>query len=335
MPASIILSRILTYIIANSRTVTNRQARLGAGRSRVFVESGFNLEDFLAFFFLRVLAFSLGVLTINLEALSFSRLFSFQRFSIILLVLVSLIKALLSYSSRVLFIYYLVANQVYLLQNPITLSFIIFSIQPFQRSLPTSFLVTSTRLLILVRYSLSSLVFRSFRYTLVSLQYLLQGPRLVASSYLLLIYPISSSAANSSLLNSLFSSTLFYLRFSGIKVTFYTFLLLFFFFLEDLEDFLVSFKGVLITFLKLFIVSQILFLVFLGIRLISQGFSLSSLVRLKDLFLARLMRIISFLLGGRIEGLSQAGLLLLLSNPLREPLGLQTSSSKSATLSSS
>jgi len=77
MPASIILSRILVYIIANSGTVTNRRARLGASRLRVFIELGFNLEDFLAFFFLRVLAFSLGVLTINLEALSFSYLFSF------------------------------------------------------------------------------------------------------------------------------------------------------------------------------------------------------------------------------------------------------------------
>jgi len=63
--------------MANSRTVTNRRARLGTGRSRVFVESGFDLEDFLAFFFLRVLAFGLGVSTIDLEALSFSRLFSF------------------------------------------------------------------------------------------------------------------------------------------------------------------------------------------------------------------------------------------------------------------
>ncbi|KAH8757392.1 hypothetical protein BGZ57DRAFT_908523, partial [Hyaloscypha finlandica] len=71
--------------------------------------------------------------------------------------------------------------------------------------------------------------------------------------YLLLIYPISSSAANSSLLDSLLSSTLFYLRFSGIGATFYTFLLLFFF-LEDLESFLVFFKGVLTIFLKLFIV---------------------------------------------------------------------------------
>jgi len=77
MPASIILSGILAYAIANSRTVTNGRAWLGASRSRVFVESGFNLEDFLAFFFLRVLAFSLGVSTINLEALSFSYLFSF------------------------------------------------------------------------------------------------------------------------------------------------------------------------------------------------------------------------------------------------------------------
>ncbi|KAH8765197.1 hypothetical protein BGZ57DRAFT_901998, partial [Hyaloscypha finlandica] len=49
------------------------------------------------------------------------------------------------------------------------------------------------------------------------------------------------------------SSTLFYLSFSGIGVTFYIFLLLFFF-LEDLKGSLVFFKGVLIIFLKLFIV---------------------------------------------------------------------------------
>jgi hypothetical protein len=66
---------------------------------------------------------------------------------------------------------------------------------------------------------------------------------------------MSLLVSNSSLLDSLSSSTLFYLRFSGIKVTFYIFLLLFFFFLDNLEDFLVSFKGVLIIFLKLFIVS--------------------------------------------------------------------------------
>ncbi|KAH8775872.1 hypothetical protein BGZ57DRAFT_892487, partial [Hyaloscypha finlandica] len=71
--------------------------------------------------------------------------------------------------------------------------------------------------------------------------------------YLLLIYPISSSAANSSLSDSSLSSTLFRLSFSGIGVTFYTFLLLFFF-LEDLEGFLVFFEGVLTIFLKLFIV---------------------------------------------------------------------------------
>ena len=64
-------------MIANSGTVTNRQARLGASRLRIFVELGFNLEDFLALFFLRVLAFSLGVLTIDLETPSFSYLFSF------------------------------------------------------------------------------------------------------------------------------------------------------------------------------------------------------------------------------------------------------------------
>ncbi|KAH8745231.1 hypothetical protein BGZ57DRAFT_918732, partial [Hyaloscypha finlandica] len=71
--------------------------------------------------------------------------------------------------------------------------------------------------------------------------------------YLLLIYPTSSSATNSSLLDSSLSSTLFYLSFSGIGATFYTFLLLFFF-LEDLEGFLAFFEGVLIIFLKLFIV---------------------------------------------------------------------------------
>jgi len=72
-----ILSGILIYVITNSRIVTNKWARLGTSRSKVFVELGFDLEDFLAFFFLRVLAFSLGVLTINLEVLSFSYLFSF------------------------------------------------------------------------------------------------------------------------------------------------------------------------------------------------------------------------------------------------------------------
>ena len=72
-----ILSRILIYTIANSGTVTNRRARLGTSRLRVFIELGFNLEDFLAFFSLRVLAFSLGVSTINLEVSSFSYLFSF------------------------------------------------------------------------------------------------------------------------------------------------------------------------------------------------------------------------------------------------------------------
>jgi len=67
---------------------------------------------------------------------------------------------------------------------------------------------------------------------------------------------MSLLVADSSLLDSLLSFTLFYLRFSGIEVTFYTFLLLFFFFfLEDLEDFLVFFEGFLIIFLKLFIVS--------------------------------------------------------------------------------
>ncbi|KAH8789839.1 hypothetical protein BGZ57DRAFT_878370, partial [Hyaloscypha finlandica] len=59
--------------------------------------------------------------------------------------------------------------------------------------------------------------------------------------------------ANFSLLDSSLSSTLFYLSFSGIRVTFYTFLSLFFF-LEDLEGFLAFFKGVLTIFLKLFIV---------------------------------------------------------------------------------
>jgi hypothetical protein len=66
---------------------------------------------------------------------------------------------------------------------------------------------------------------------------------------------MSLLVANSSLLDSLLSSTLFRLRFLGIEVTFYTFLLLFFFFLDNLEDFLVSFKGILTIFLKLFIVS--------------------------------------------------------------------------------
>jgi len=64
-------------MITNSGIVTNRRAWLGTSRLRVFVKLSFDLEDFLAFFFLRVLAFSLGVLTINLEASSFSRLFSF------------------------------------------------------------------------------------------------------------------------------------------------------------------------------------------------------------------------------------------------------------------
>ena len=64
---------------------------------------------------------------------------------------------------------------------------------------------------------------------------------------------MSSSVANSSLLDFSLSSTLFRLSFLDIGVTFYTFLLLFFF-LEDLEGFLVFFKGVLIIFLKLFIV---------------------------------------------------------------------------------
>jgi len=64
---------------------------------------------------------------------------------------------------------------------------------------------------------------------------------------------MSLLVANSSLLDSSLSSTLFYLSFSSIGVTFYTFLLLFFF-LEDLEGFLVFFKGGLTIFLKLFIV---------------------------------------------------------------------------------
>jgi len=79
---------------------------------------------------------------------------------------------------------------------------------------------------------------------------------------------MSLLAANSSLLDSSLSSTLFHLSFLGIGATFYTFLLLFFF-LEDLEGFLVFFKGVLIIFLKLFIVFWTLLLVFLVIRLIS------------------------------------------------------------------
>jgi hypothetical protein len=49
---------------------------VGASRSRVFVKPGFNIEDFLPFFFFGDLAFSLGVLAIKLEALSFNRLFS-------------------------------------------------------------------------------------------------------------------------------------------------------------------------------------------------------------------------------------------------------------------
>ncbi|KAH8746753.1 hypothetical protein BGZ57DRAFT_917376 [Hyaloscypha finlandica] len=79
---------------------------------------------------------------------------------------------------------------------------------------------------------------------------------------------MSSSAADSSLLDSLLSSTLFRLSFSGIGATFYTFLLLFFF-LEDLEGFLVFFEGVLTIFLKLFIVFWTSLLVFLVIGSIS------------------------------------------------------------------
>jgi len=79
---------------------------------------------------------------------------------------------------------------------------------------------------------------------------------------------MSSSVADSSLLDSSLSSTLFRLSFSGIGATFYTFLLLFFF-LEDLEGFLVFFEGVLTIFLKLFIVFWILLLVFLVIGSIS------------------------------------------------------------------
>jgi hypothetical protein len=71
-----ILSGMLIYTIANRGMVTNERFWLGASRSRVFVELGFDLEDFLDFFFFGVLAFSLGVSTINLEMLSFSRLFS-------------------------------------------------------------------------------------------------------------------------------------------------------------------------------------------------------------------------------------------------------------------
>jgi len=79
---------------------------------------------------------------------------------------------------------------------------------------------------------------------------------------------MSLLVTNSSLLDSLLSSTLFRLSFSGIGVTFYTFLLLFFF-LEDLEGFLVFFKEVLTIFLKLFIVFWTSLLVFLVIGLIS------------------------------------------------------------------
>jgi hypothetical protein len=49
---------------------------VGAGRLRVFVEPGFNIEDFLPFFFFKDLAFGLGVSAIKLEAPSFNRLFS-------------------------------------------------------------------------------------------------------------------------------------------------------------------------------------------------------------------------------------------------------------------
>jgi hypothetical protein len=56
--------------------VTDGRFWLSTSRLRVFVELGFDLEDFLDFFFFRALAFSLGVSTINLEILSFSRLFS-------------------------------------------------------------------------------------------------------------------------------------------------------------------------------------------------------------------------------------------------------------------
>jgi hypothetical protein len=66
---------------------------------------------------------------------------------------------------------------------------------------------------------------------------------------------MSSLVSDSSLSDSLSSSILFRLRVLGIEVTFCVFLPLFFFFLDNLEDFLVSFEGVLTTFLKLFIVS--------------------------------------------------------------------------------
>jgi hypothetical protein len=62
--------------MANSGIIIIRRFRVGAGRSRVFIKLGFNIEDFLPFFFFGDLAFSLGVSTIKLEALSFNRLFS-------------------------------------------------------------------------------------------------------------------------------------------------------------------------------------------------------------------------------------------------------------------
>jgi hypothetical protein len=47
-----ILSRILAYTITNRGIVTNGRFWLGVSRLRVFVELGFDLEDFLDFFFL-------------------------------------------------------------------------------------------------------------------------------------------------------------------------------------------------------------------------------------------------------------------------------------------
>jgi hypothetical protein len=62
--------------MADSETIIVRRFRVSAGRSRVFVEPGFDIEDFLPFFFFGDSAFGLGVSTIELEALSFNHLFS-------------------------------------------------------------------------------------------------------------------------------------------------------------------------------------------------------------------------------------------------------------------
>jgi hypothetical protein len=127
----------------------------------------------------------------------------------------------------------------------------------------------------LVGHSPFSSAYKSFRHGLVSHQRLWRGPPvgvylgLVVISCLLLTCPISSSASDSSLLDSLSSSTLFRLRVSGVEATFYAFLPLFFFFLDNLEDFLASFEGVLTIFLKLFMVSWTVFLTFFGVESIS------------------------------------------------------------------